>query len=195
MNAAARRVIEEVRRLPGTRVKVAVTDIDGVLRGKYLHKDKFLSATETGFGFCNVVFGWDANDAPYDNAVWTGWHTGFPDALVQLDLATFRRVPWDGGVPFFLGDFVEASGAPNPVCPRQVYKRVLKRAGICARGARRDDRAPPRSTCTSDWRTNPRSACCSPACSHCAIRPSAGWAPGRRRRARGPGSTAGTRCP
>jgi glutamine synthetase len=126
--ADVRRVIEEVRGLPATRVKVAVTDIDGVLRGKFLHKDKFLAAAESGFGFCNVVFGWDANDSPYDNAVWTGWHTGFPDALVQLDLATFRRVPWDNGVPFFLGDFVEASGAPNPVCPRQVYKRVLKRA-------------------------------------------------------------------
>src|SRR6185503_16016444 len=107
--ATARRVIEEVRGLPSTRVKVAVTDTDGVLRGKYLHKDKFLSAAESGFGFCNVVFGWDSSDLPYDNTVWTGWHTGFPDALVQLDLGTFRRVPWDGGVPFFLGDFVEAS--------------------------------------------------------------------------------------
>ena len=126
--ADVRRVIEEVRGLPATHVKVAVTDIDGVLRGKYLHKDKFLAAAESGFGFCSVVFGWDANDSPYDNTVWTGWHTGFPDALVQLDLATFRRVPWDNGVPFFLGDFVEASGAPNPVCPRQVYKRILKRA-------------------------------------------------------------------
>ena len=29
---------------PGNRVKVAVSDIDGVLRGKYLHKDKFFSA-------------------------------------------------------------------------------------------------------------------------------------------------------
>ena len=57
MTTAARRVIEEVRRLPTTRVKVAVTDIDGVLRGKYLHKDKFLTAAESGFGLCNVVFG------------------------------------------------------------------------------------------------------------------------------------------
>ena len=32
------------------KVKVAVTDIDGVLRGKYLHKDKFMSAIDSGFG-------------------------------------------------------------------------------------------------------------------------------------------------
>jgi glutamine synthetase len=122
-------IIDEVRRSPANRVKVAVSDTDGVLRGKYLHKDKFLGALEGGFGFCNVVFGWDAGDQCYDNTTWTGWHTGFPDSLVRLDLSTFRRVPWDDNVPFFLGEFVEASGAPLPVCPRQLYKRVLARAG------------------------------------------------------------------
>ena len=28
-------------------VKVAITDIDGVLRGKYMHRDKFLKATDS----------------------------------------------------------------------------------------------------------------------------------------------------
>jgi glutamine synthetase len=126
--AEARRIVEQVRGSPATRVKVAVSDIDGVLRGKYLHKEKFISAAESGFGFCNVVFGWDANDQCYDNTTWTGWHTGFPDALAQLDLSTFRRVPWDDNVAFFLGEFVEADGRPLPVCPRQLYKRVLARA-------------------------------------------------------------------
>ncbi|GIS32752.1 MAG: hypothetical protein Ct9H90mP4_06660 [Gammaproteobacteria bacterium] len=32
-------------------VKVAITDIDGVLRGKYMHKDKFLKACESGLVF------------------------------------------------------------------------------------------------------------------------------------------------
>jgi glutamine synthetase len=126
--ASTRRIVEEVRSSPATRVKVAVSDTDGVLRGKYLHKEKFLSALESGFGFCNVVFGWDSNDQCYDNTTWTGWHTGFPDSLVQLDLATFRRVPWDDNVPFFLGEFIEPDGRPLPVCPRQLYKRVLARA-------------------------------------------------------------------
>ena len=36
-------------------VKVAITDIDGVLRGKYMHRDKFLKATDSGFGFCDVI--------------------------------------------------------------------------------------------------------------------------------------------
>ena len=125
------KVLDAVRKAPGTRVKVAVSDIDGILRGKYIHKDKFTSAVEGGFGFCDVVFGWDSQDVCYDNTSLTGWHKGYPDALARLDLGTYRTVPWDGDVPFFLGEFVtEENGkqAPHPLCPRQVLKRVLARA-------------------------------------------------------------------
>ena len=117
-----------IERAGKTKVKVAVTDIDGILRGKYLNRDKFLSAADSGFGFCDVVFGWDMTDACYDNTHLTGWQHGFPDALARLDLDTHRNVPWDAGIDFFLGDFVTADGAPHPVCPRQTLKRVLKRA-------------------------------------------------------------------
>ena len=55
-------ILDGLRESDADYVKVAVTDIDGILRGKYLDKQKFLSATETGFGFCNVVFGWDAGE-------------------------------------------------------------------------------------------------------------------------------------
>ena len=132
------RILEEVRRSPASKVKVAIVDVDGVLRGKYMSKDKFLSVTaappEGGFGFCDVVFGWDSNDQCYDNAKLTGWHKGFPDALARIDLATHRTVPWDDSVPFFLGEFVwngpngKSAEAPHPLCPRQVLKRVLQRA-------------------------------------------------------------------
>jgi len=110
------------------KIKVAATDIDGVLRGKYLHKDKFASAVDGGFGFCDVVFGWDMMDSVYDNTTVTGWQHGFPDAMVRLDLTTGRRVPWDDHVPFFLGEFVTAKGELYPICPRQTLRRVLKRA-------------------------------------------------------------------
>jgi glutamine synthetase len=105
------------------RVKVAITDVDGVLRGKYMSKKKFLSAVKSGFGFCNVVFGWDSSDACYDNAAYTGWHTGYPDATARIDASTLRRVPWEGGVPFFLGDFDDPR-----VCPRSLLRRVMSDA-------------------------------------------------------------------
>jgi glutamine synthetase len=120
-----------VRQSPGHRVKVAVSDIDGILRGKYIHKEKFLSAVEGGFGFCDVVYGWDLHDQCYDNTNLTGWHKGFPDALARLDLGTHRKVPWDDNVDFFLGHFVQSGKdgeEPFPADGRQVLKRVLKRA-------------------------------------------------------------------
>ena len=124
--------LEAIRLSGANKVKVAVSDIDGVLRGKYLHRDKFLSAAEPypagGFGFCDVVLGWDMLDACYDNTAASGWQHGFPDALARLDLSTARKVPWDDNVDFFLGEFVNADGTPHAVCPRQTLKRVLKRA-------------------------------------------------------------------
>jgi glutamine synthetase len=120
--------VAAIRKSGANKVKVACSDIDGVLRGKYLHKDKFEGAAEGGFGFCDVVFGWDSSDNVYDNAQVTGWQHGFPDALARLDLNTHRNVPWDGGIDFFLGEFVNADGSPYAVCPRQTLKRVLKRA-------------------------------------------------------------------
>ena len=125
---SANSIIDAIKKSDTVRVKVAVADIDGVLRGKYIHKDKFISAIDGGFGFCNVVLGWDSNDVTYDNAKFTGWHTGFPDAMVRLDLNTHRNIPWDDDVPFFLGDFIDAKGNPLGECPRQTLKRVLKKA-------------------------------------------------------------------
>lgn len=121
-------LVAEIRDSDQQRVKVGVTDIDGVIRGKYLHRDKFLSALENGFGFCNVVFGWDSSDQCYDNARFTGWHTGYPDAIVRIDPATYRKVPWDANVPFFLAE-LESANEESLLCPRGVLKRILARAG------------------------------------------------------------------
>jgi glutamine synthetase len=123
-------ILKAIARSKHEKVKVAVTDLDGILRGKYLHKDKFLSAAESGFGFCNVVFGWDSGDVCYDNSKYTGWHTGYPDAVARIDPSTYRTVPWDDGIPFFLGDF------DLDVCPRTLLRRVLakaKNAGFIAK--------------------------------------------------------------
>jgi len=124
-------ILAAVRSSPGQRVKVAVADIDGILRGKSIHKDKFFSAVEGGFGFCDVVYGWDLHDVCYDNTTMTGWHKGFPDALARIDLSTHRNVPWDDNVDFFLGEFVmqkNGKEVPFPLDGRQVLKRALKRA-------------------------------------------------------------------
>jgi glutamine synthetase len=108
-----------------TKIKFAFADIDGVLRGKVIHHKKFVDGVANGYGFCDVVFGWDSNDACYDNAKLTGWHTGYPDKQCRIDLSTFRTIPWNENIPFFLGDF----GDEMPACSRSLLKRI---AGQCA---------------------------------------------------------------
>ncbi|MDF2368826.1 hypothetical protein [Sneathiella sp.] len=106
-------------------VKVGVFDIDGVLRGKYLSKDKFFSILETGFGFCDVVLGWDVNDQLYDTDSYTGWSNGYADAKVVPIIDSCRELPLEDNMLFFQLEFGDRAGH---VCPRQTLKRVLKRA-------------------------------------------------------------------
>jgi glutamine synthetase len=110
------------------KVKLAITDMDGVLRGKMISIEKFTSILEKGFGFCNVVFGWDAADAAYDNVQASGWHTGYPDAMAVIDINTFRQIPWENDIPFFLADFRDAKGNDLPVCPRSLLKKIIAEA-------------------------------------------------------------------
>lgn len=126
MNMSREQIIEQVKRYSGQKVKLAVTDMDGILRGKVIHLEKFLSIIEGGFGFCNVVFGWDSSDVCYEHVDFTGWHSGYPDANAHLDLSTYRTVPWDDNIPFFLGDFTDKKGNPLSICPRSILKKAKK---------------------------------------------------------------------
>jgi glutamine synthetase len=116
-------------------VKVGLFDIDGVMRGKYLSREKFRSVLQTGFGFCDVVLGWDSNDQLYDTASFTGWHTAYPDAPVRVLPDTCRAVPFEPSTLLFLGEF---AGRAETVCPRGTLRRVVQRAsdmGFAAKAA------------------------------------------------------------
>jgi glutamine synthetase len=108
-----------------SHIKVGVFDIDGVMRGKYMSRDKFLSSLKGGYGFCDVVLGWDSDDTLYDNAAYTGWHTAYPDAAVRLLPETIRILPHEGDIPLVLSEF---TGRAEAICPRGVLRRVLQRA-------------------------------------------------------------------
>jgi glutamine synthetase len=112
-------ILDFIRKGENKKIKFAVSDIDGILRGKIVHKDKFFEIIEKSIGFCDVVFGWDVNDSCYDNSMFTGWHTGYPDAEVKIDIDTYRTIPWDNNIPFFLGDYNGSS-----VCPRSLLKNI-----------------------------------------------------------------------
>ena len=110
------------------RAKIGAFDVDGVFRGKYVSLEKLQSALDGGFGFCDVVFGWDIADMLYDGASVTGWERGFPDAQAVLDPTTLRDLPWEPGVALVLADFRDDQGAPHPACPRSLLKAQQERA-------------------------------------------------------------------
>lgn len=105
--------------------KVAVADVDGILRGKYLCRDKFLSTAKSGFGFCDVVLGWDSSDQLFDNTKVSGWHTAYRDAPVTLDLQSGRLIPFEPHTALWLGSF---TGAYADACPRTILRRTVDRA-------------------------------------------------------------------
>ncbi|EPR71650.1 glutamine synthetase family protein [Cyclobacterium qasimii] len=110
------------------KVKLAIVDIDGVLRGKVVSLEKFFSILDGGMGFCAVVFGWDVEDKSYDNVSVTGWHTGYPDFHAEIDPATFRKIPWENDLPFFLADFSKDKENGALVCPRTLLKNIKQQA-------------------------------------------------------------------
>jgi glutamine synthetase len=118
-------LLTQLAALNTEKVKIAITDIDGVLRGKMISFEKFCAIVEKGFAFCNVVFGWDMGDTAYDNVKLTGWHTGYPDSTAVIDLHTFRQIPWENGIPFFLADFRDEQGKDLAACPRGLLKKVI----------------------------------------------------------------------
>jgi len=118
-----------------SHVKIGLFDIDGIMRGKYMSKEKFISSLRSGFAFCDVVLGWDSNDQLYDNVKYTGWHSGYPDAPVRIIPETCRSLPLEGDMLLFIAEF---TGKPAALCPRGTLKRVIERAtnmGLVANAA------------------------------------------------------------
>lgn len=120
-----------------TRVKFAFADIDGVLRGKVISTKKLIETLEDGIGFCDVVFGWDSSDTCYDGSVAvTGWHTGYPDRNCRIDTGTFRTIPWQNKLPFFIADFSSTGNDHEAVCSRSLLKRIASKSAAMGYTAR-----------------------------------------------------------
>ena len=65
-NAEQARAIVEERQLE--HVKVGVFDMDGILRGKYMAKEKFFSQKRRG-GFVGTIIVWGGRAGPLESSV------------------------------------------------------------------------------------------------------------------------------
>ena len=120
-----------------TKVKLAGVDVDGQLRGKLISKKKFLGIAKEGFGFCSVVFGWDMHDQTYFRELKiSNSENGYHDLIAIPDLSSFRRIPWEDDVPFFLVSFFDPDTMkPVSVCPRGILKTAVERLHAKGLGA------------------------------------------------------------
>lgn len=112
-----------------TKIKIAGIDLTGILRGKVISKEKFLSCVKNNsLGFCSVIFGWDMQDKLYlEESKYSNEQNGYGDIQARIDLASFRRIPWEKDMPFFLLDFFLDESKILPICPRNVLKEVIGR--------------------------------------------------------------------
>ena len=54
---------------------------------------------------------------------------GYRDLIASIDLATYRRIPWENNVPFFLVSFLDPD-TKEPICadPRGVLRQISIKA-------------------------------------------------------------------
>ena len=105
-------------------VKVGGPDMDGVFRGKRILSSHFLEGCKSGgFPQCDVIFGWDIQEAQIDGLAVGSAETGFADIIMQPDLSTFRPVPWEAAAAAVICDYAHEDGQPVAVSPRHVLRR------------------------------------------------------------------------
>ncbi|MCJ1421941.1 hypothetical protein MMC32_008308, partial [Xylographa parallela] len=112
-----------------SKVKLGGFDIDGIIRGKLISKKKFLSVAKDGFGFCSVIFGWDMHDQTYfEELKISNKENGYHDIIAIPDLNSYRRIPWEHNVPFFLVSFFDPdTHEPVSACPRGLLKTAVEK--------------------------------------------------------------------
>ncbi len=110
-----------------SKIKIAGVDGDGVLRGKVLAKDKFLSGVHSGIAMSSAIFGWDMHDELYttETAIATA-QQGFADLLAFPDLSSFRRLPFEDNLPFVLVHF-GAPSDPVAACGRSLLRALCQK--------------------------------------------------------------------
>lgn len=84
------------------------------------------------FQLCSfdIHSGWDIHDAVYSKELLiSNKDNGYRDVTAIIDLTSFRRIPWENNVPFFLVFFLDpGTKKPLSVDPRGVLRSVTERA-------------------------------------------------------------------
>ncbi len=110
-------------------VRLVVTDLMGMARGKRVPVEKFLKACEGGLTYCLAHYGFTIDSDMVPDLPGLGWASGFPDAVMWPDLGTLTILPWDEGSAWVICDMRYQDGSDVPYDPRNVLKRQIAKLG------------------------------------------------------------------
>ena len=119
-----RRIVEEQNVQHAT---IGLTDTQGLLRGKYVSRDKLLSVLEHDWGMAPLVLALDFDDVIMEAPLIADSSYGYGDGTARLLPETCREIPWESPRRnlLFLAEF---SGNMERICPRGIYRRIEQKA-------------------------------------------------------------------
>jgi glutamine synthetase len=115
-------------------VVLAGADTHGVMRGKRVPIGQLTRLLAHGVALCDVfwVLHLDESALVERPEGHVGYfpteRNGYPDILAVPDPSTLRIVPWHHRTALMLCDWRGGDGAPIPIAPREVLRRVVERA-------------------------------------------------------------------
>lgn len=132
---AAEDVRSQVERMDLEMIRLSWPDQHGLLRGKSLTRDAFLSALDNGAEITMAPFFFDTANAIVFNPFQPGGGfedpalSGSPNVIMVPDPTTFRVLPWAPATGWLLCDLYMRDGQPFPFSPRLILKSALERLG------------------------------------------------------------------
>jgi glutamine synthetase len=77
-----------------------------------------------------ILSGWDIHDVTYSRELLiSNKANGYRDIIAKVDLSTYRRIPWEYNVPFFLVSFLDPdTEKPICACPRGTLTKAIESA-------------------------------------------------------------------
>jgi glutamine synthetase len=106
-------------------VRTESVSVDGLVVGKHLGRAKFAKLLPLGNAITELVLGYDIGGTPY-LAWWDAWRAeALGDIYQRPDLDTLVVAPDRARTADVVCDFVDATGAAIPSCPRGALRHVL----------------------------------------------------------------------
>jgi glutamine synthetase len=129
----ARELAERVARDNIKLIRVAWSDSHGAARAKAVTVPAFLDALENGYNINVATTTLDSAGARTFSSFVRGGGmgldemTGSPNLTIVPDPATFRVLPWAGGIGWVLCDEYFVNGVPFHFSPRHLLRKQLRR--------------------------------------------------------------------